>query len=251
MKKLSFILFFIPFFLKAQERISRPTAHFTPNIIGEITNAKGWILNNEERWISRDNRIPIDSDPILIDYEKYKPGIDNFIYIQLREIVYKKDTSIILIKKLHDGFYVYPAIEKEWNHMYNCFYWSFTKSDFNDLKFYFDSTAILEIPVYQFGWTGLETKFSNELSLISRDFNSSETIQSSSHNFYLQYHIMKSKGIARFLLYSYEEYSSRNGNYWGFNNSISDAKNLKLYPPLSKLYYETSLIKFKKLFMIK
>ncbi len=76
-------------------------------ILGELTEATGWVLNFENEWVSGDNTIPLPNETKTSwaqANDKTARGLDNFIYYQLRNFTYKGNSYYILLKKTRTGF---------------------------------------------------------------------------------------------------------------------------------------------------
>jgi len=134
------ILSFTYFKFKGQERISRVKPSINSNILGKLNSATGWMLNPVGDWISKKNTIPVYLDPefdVLLNHERNSLGIDNFVYYQLRELIYNDSTYFVLIKKFRSGSYSYPSIEKDWYTFYAYNAYVFNKNEllkFDSLK---------------------------------------------------------------------------------------------------------------------
>ena len=89
MKKLLLALIVFHSFFEAhsQFREEAPSATITPNL-SKLTSATGWVKDPENRWDSLPNVIPpslSSSQKEMMDFEKYKLGIDNFQELSLRD----------------------------------------------------------------------------------------------------------------------------------------------------------------------
>src|SRR5215813_3084491 len=101
--------------LYSQDRVNKPLPKISKVIQKQLTTATGWMLNPEGQWVSRKNRIPYfieNKSKILIDYETYGLGMDNFVFFQLRDVKISDSTYYVLIKKYRDGYYRYRSIQK-------------------------------------------------------------------------------------------------------------------------------------------
>ncbi len=123
---------------------------------GVLLQAKGWLKNQYGEWISRSNKIPND---LAIEYksidnfEHYSLGQDNFISFQIKDIVIKDSTYILLIKKEKWGYYKYPTINEEWRTSNTCEYYIFEKSELNKFKnVYYDELKTIDLKLIYFGW---------------------------------------------------------------------------------------------------
>lgn len=116
----------------SQERVNQtpPKIALTPST--QLIKAKGWILNPEKQWVSRNNRIPAsipNEFKLLLDYEKDGLGTDNFISYQFRDIRINDTLYTIFIKKYKDGYYKYSTIEEGWTNYTSVNYYVFSKTE--------------------------------------------------------------------------------------------------------------------------
>lgn len=85
--------------------------------IARLDKATGWMQMPGGEWVERENRIVkyLRKDyEVLLDYEDYGLGVDNFYWIELREIKIKGEEYYLLLKARRGGQYLYPAIEEDW-----------------------------------------------------------------------------------------------------------------------------------------
>ncbi|WBX67886.1 hypothetical protein PG910_07045 [Tenacibaculum dicentrarchi] len=214
----------------SQERVTKEKPLIDSKIIGKLDSATGWILNPVENWISGKNTIPVYLDPefnVLLNYERNGLGIDNFIYYQLREVIYENKSYYVLIKKFKSGFYTYPNIEKGWN-------------TFNSYNAYvFNKNEILKFDTLESGKPS-----SISINLID--------------NIYVE---MKSDKEAISLFESKMKFDSNEKNYLHFEIAMYNDKNIvqfQIYTeyttydmflekrdPFKYCYFETSMTSFK------
>src|SRR5690554_5985742 len=89
--------------------------------IARLDTATGWMKSPNGEWIERENRIVkyLSKDyESLLDYEQYGLGIDNFYWIELREVEIKGEEYYLLLKARRGGQYLYPRIKEDWNDNY-------------------------------------------------------------------------------------------------------------------------------------
>lgn len=92
-------------------------------IIGEplavLENATGWMRMPYGEWVSRANRIPkyLSSDfATFQDFREYGLGIDNFGWLQLREMQFAGQSYYLLLKQYRSGYYRYSNIREGWTY---------------------------------------------------------------------------------------------------------------------------------------
>ena len=111
---LTLVICIITIITFGQTRTNVVLPKINAQVNSQLSKAKGWMLNPEGQWISRQNRIPVcleNQFKTLIDYEKNQMGLDNFISYQFRNIKIKDSTYLILIKKYKVGEYKYFEIK--------------------------------------------------------------------------------------------------------------------------------------------
>jgi hypothetical protein len=235
------ILFFTPLFCFSQERVSRQFAKISP-VISSLAGAKGWTLNQDQRWVSRPNRIPVNfagQNAMLIDYEKYKLGYDNFISYEFRRLIYGSDSMLMLMKKYRDGYYRYEHIEKGWTEFINCAYWTMATRDLQRFDLSKDSIGSYYVYCEQADKTG-NLLGRNPIDVIRSDYKPND--ERNKDLLQIQFQIIHSKNLVRFLI------SSSRG-YWtlGYNTDLVEEKNgAAIDYHLDSCYFEVTLEEFKK-----
>jgi hypothetical protein len=117
----------------AQDRVNAKPISILLN--KQLNQSTGWMIDKGGQWKSKPNRIPTaDIDKILIDYEIYGLGQDNFISYQIGEIKIDDSTYVILVKKYKDGYYRYESIQRGWTPCISVMYDVFSKQEFEKLK---------------------------------------------------------------------------------------------------------------------
>ncbi|NTW33692.1 MAG: hypothetical protein HGB12_13910 [Bacteroidetes bacterium] len=247
----------------AQERTSKSLPKIGSEIKGQLIKATGWLLNPEAQWVSRQNRIPVFLDnksKILIDYEKYSVGLDNFISYQLRDIKIQDSTYSILIKKYNWGQYRYSAIEQDWMTLTNVIFYVFQKSEMAKLKnIKQDSINLIKINILYSSdiilWINNGTYLSDIENEIVKQIGEEKTEKEN----YLVLHIApyKSKKIVQFqIYYSYDKYKTLGGILGEHKIDIGgeyswDKKQIYLTNDLFKYcYFETDYTSFNNFLKI-
>ena len=85
-------------------------------IQSQITEAKGWSMQDNGKWAYGDNVIPYtDSRTNTSRQDDVESvGIDNFTSIELRKIMIDDKQYNVLVKKYKDGEYEFPLILQGW-----------------------------------------------------------------------------------------------------------------------------------------
>jgi len=255
MKKMIFIvLVMIPVLSFGQERVNKSLPSISKQISWQLNKATGWILNPEEQWVSRSNRIPESIEnqfKSLIDYNEHGLGTDNFISYQLREISIQDSMHYIFIKRYKDGDYKYPAIEEGWYNYNSALFFVFRKNElyrFNDLVY--DSINIIEIPVLYSGrifWINNDTYISD----IEKEIVKLIGVKSD-----MKYHLVfnlssyKSKNIMQFLVFSYYTYKDGKKTIWGIRKGTRNEYVYLMGILYNFFYYETDHASFESLFKL-
>lgn len=104
------LLLLLPFSSPAQERISKPKPDkpkISARVIGELTEATGWMYNAIGEWVSAKNQIPEDRDNPLVTAGKRQANwvlSDNFVSFELREVtIWGKNFGILIKRYKSDG----------------------------------------------------------------------------------------------------------------------------------------------------
>lgn len=229
-------------YCQIKERVDRPLPRFGP-VLSSLTTAKGWVFNEDKRWVSRPNRIPVTTTSLggkLVDFENNGLGYDNFYSFSFRKLFYGSDTVLLLTKKFKDGDYLYEAINEGWFTYTNCTYWTFKLHAFDSLNLKKDTTATMYIPCLSVASTD-DLAGRSELTIIQKQYNP-EPIKGYSPSFRIDYQVDTKRNIVRFLLYT---------NYinteWAYNYFKVVKKEYPVFKyELENCYFETSLSNFKK-----
>ncbi|MCC1485670.1 hypothetical protein [Winogradskyella immobilis] len=237
-----------------QERNAKPKPEISNSIIGQLTSAKGWVLNPEEEWQSLTNTIPayLSSEfKQLINYEKYSLGSDNFKSYQLRDLTFKGEEYYILIKKYKDGFYTYSSIEEDWNNYTSYLAYVFKKSEWEKISTIEDNKInLIEIDLE----TTVSVQYKSEKEAFSLIKSKMEFKDDQKDDTKLILHIApyKEKNIVQFQIYTkYSKYKIIGGirtehKIKGGKYSFS-TKQIYLTDELfSHCYFETDFANFNK-----
>ncbi|TRW22524.1 hypothetical protein FMM05_16725 [Flavobacterium zepuense] len=217
----------------SQDRVNATVPAIDAVANGKLTEATGWIKNDDGKWVSRKNKIPankIEEFKSLIDYEADGLGEnrENFIYIEHRNIKIADSSYTILIKKFKDGYYKYESISQGWVPQNSLIYYVFKTSELDKLKnLEADKTHAIKIKtIYSNFILYLDPKSS--LNTVAKDLYKKI---SDNYNMYdLGVYLKVYKGNVRFIIQNFEEY---------------------LPQDLEKAYYETPIANFEKLFKLK
>lgn len=102
----------------AHQQVERTSAPLPVigNTFASLTVAKGWTKTNTDQWVSRPNKLLFRED----SYNKaavgdWGLGLENFIRFERHKVVWKGQTSTLLIRIYTDGSYKYPAIHEGWS----------------------------------------------------------------------------------------------------------------------------------------
>jgi hypothetical protein len=241
----------------SQDRVNTTLPKIQNQIKGQLTKSKGWLLNPEGQWVSRQNRIPAfieNQYKVLIDYEKDGLGIDNFISYQFRDIKIGDSLYTILIKKYKDGYYKYSSIKEGWTNYNSVLFYVFEKTEADKLKDVInDSINQINISVLYSNnliWINEATYLLDIEKELSKQINAKEKVKDE----YLIFHIApyKDKNIVQFQIYtSYSKYKIIGGiikehKIKGENDKNSwDTKQIYGTNSLFKYcYYETDYLTF-------
>ncbi len=116
-----------------------------------LESATGWMRLPRGEWVSRENRIPkyLSSEfEYLQDSREYALGVDNFGWLQVREMQFGGQSYYLLLKQYRSGYYRYPNIREGWTSTRRLKVYVINKSDFPPLIKLEDRKAMLvEIPV--------------------------------------------------------------------------------------------------------
>lgn len=235
----------------SQDRQNKALPKIGVKVLGSLSSAKGWLLNPEGQWISRQNRIPISIEnqfKSLIDYEENALGIDNFISYEFRNVTIKDSSFVILIKKYKSGSYKYPSIEEGWYNYNNATYYILSQADYDSIGKNIVKDSINLIQVNFIAWGDL--MYINEKTYISdieKDIAKEVADFEYEENTKLCFHFApySKKDIVQFNIYTY-----RTSTYF---NSVAGIISINADPKIygtkdlfNNLYYETTGSFFKK-----
>lgn len=116
-----------------------------------LESATGWMRIPEGGWVSRENRIPkyLSSEyDVLQDYQEHALGVDNFGWLQLREMGFGGQSYYLLLKQYRSGYYRYSNIREGWTYSERLKVYVINKSDFPPpIKLEDGKATLIEIPV--------------------------------------------------------------------------------------------------------
>lgn len=246
------ILLGLYFNSNSQDRVNKKLPIISTQVLGQLQNATGWLYNPEGQWISRKNRIPANlpyGSRMLLDYEKFGIGLDNFISFELRKISIEDSTYYILIKTNNGGYYRYEAIQQDWIKTKEIYYYIFNTESLEQLRSLKDDTLqLVQIPIVHSGLIPLLHSLDNYLTDIKKQIVRDWGMYKEHHKYLcINLQLIPKKDLCRFLIFDYEnDYGS--SLIWGLAGDDQDK--LVQYSPdnLKKLYFETGLMSFKNLF---
>jgi hypothetical protein len=102
----------------APDRVNYAMPQISDKVLWSLTEATGWMNNNEGQWIEGKNKIQQSIASIGSkenwDKEYYIPGADNFIRFELREITVEGKQWFLLTKDMIEGRWKSYPIESDW-----------------------------------------------------------------------------------------------------------------------------------------
>ncbi|WP_229665956.1 hypothetical protein [Flavobacterium suaedae] len=228
----------ISVFAYSQERENATLPTINPIAKGKITEATGWLQNDDGEWLSRKNRLPWNlsgQDKKLIDYQHYALGEnrENFTYIGLHDVTIDDVNYTILIKKGKEGHYKYESISKGWIPQDVIVYYVFESQELEKLKnLEGDKNHEIKIKtIYANRIDFLTPSSSLDVNVVEKDLYKFMKKGSKFLMPELVVYLKLYKDKARFVVQSYESIEF-------------------LRPDLDKMYYETTKEKFSKLFTL-
>jgi hypothetical protein len=252
-----FILGTINISVRSQERLEKELPAIGTEVLGELKEAIGWMLNPDGKWVSRKNKIPAHLSTelsALIDHEYSGLGVDNFTSYELRELSFQKNTYYVLIKKYNSGHYRYPKIKEEWiaETAFNAYI--FPKSEWEKLGLLVDGKSnIIEIDLVDF----VHIKASSDkeaFELIPLKINWEREVDKKTS---LVFHAApyKDKGMVQFQIYTlYGKYKIIGGIIKEYKVSVDYSRGTPIYHTdelLKHCYYEVDLPSFQNLTKLK
>ncbi|MFL9845240.1 hypothetical protein [Flavobacterium rhizosphaerae] len=228
------LLIFIPLTNNAQERVNATVPTINPVSKGKITEATGWLQNDDGEWLSRKNRIPWNlsgEDKTLMDYQYYALGEnrENFTYMGLYDVTINDSTYTILIKKGKEGYYKYESLQEGWTPQDIITYYVFDNNELEKLK-NLESDKNHEIKI--------KTLYSNRINYLTP--SSSLDLKAVAKDLYK---FMKEgdRYFMKELVIYYKQYKDK------LRFVIQSEEDIDfLKPDLNKMYYETTKANFDK-----
>lgn len=223
-------------------------------VLGRLDKATGWMQMPGGEWVERENRIVkyLRKDyEILLDYEDYGLGVDNFYWIELREIKIKGEEYYLLLKARRGGQYLYPAIKEDWFDNYQVEGYVFNKEDwkaeFIDRTPYLLRLKLVCDAVIVYYREPTENQYIDD---IKAKINEVLNKDNSSFIYYLNLNILPIDEVVRFIFIEEHIYNKKSLYTGLFENLDLPIKIEETVKPkvFEKFYYETDLEAFKKLF---
>jgi len=259
MKKLLFIILVLcPFCLKGQERVNTERSRISPNILSELSVAKGYMLQKYGEWLEGDNVIPKQLGVEDKELAKYRfGGIDNFFFFQFREFNIGEREYIVLIKKSEaPSSYKYPTIKEGLSRGDKIDYAVFEKAELqNKLSEIKDGQInVINISLaYMTGVIDASSDLERDLSIISQRIV--ERIDNFIYNsdgaeFVMQIAPYKEKNIVQFFMYSLKDYTYFKSINFIYSSITTSEKDFSLHFGTAELFkhchYETDYDTFSK-----
>jgi len=220
-----------------------------------LSKANGYCYNESGQWIKTLNKISYPNDT----HEE----IDNFVSYDLRDIKINDTMYYLFMKKYNTGWFTYPALMQGWNPTIEAEWCVLNRIQIDSLKILNDSVNLIELnPIYEGfvenaynhrKWNN--TTYIEEIQKhIAKKIINKEVVK---NKLILHIAMYKSKNIIRFNFYKL---------YLGFPNMISQEYQpkdpngkysfdvLKIYGKtilFNYCYFESDLISFEKLFLLK
>lgn len=225
-----------------QDRVDKKLPSVT--LTKSLSQSIGWNLSKSGQWKSRPNRIPkVDVDNILLDYESYGLGEDNFLSLQFGEIKIDEKPYHILTKKYKDGYYRYETIQKGWTPCLSVSYYVFDDEEYDKIRnIQFDSKNYIEVKPLCSNDIRLTITNENMLYQIKKDImeqkaDNFESVLTSDNKLGLMIYPISKQSKVRFKMEIFGRYSDE--------ESIGDFKK-----SFESSYFETSLVSFNSLISI-
>lgn len=99
-----------------------------------LEQAIGWTLQDDGKWISKENRILYSK----AEYNNsgktyYKLGRENFDIIEMRDVSYENELYAVLIIKFRTGYYEFPILMDAWHNQQALTYFVFKSDKLKDV----------------------------------------------------------------------------------------------------------------------
>jgi hypothetical protein len=227
-----------------QERVNAVLPRITKHL-AVLDNATGWILNPEDQWISRKNRIPAFLDPessSLMDHEVYKLGTDNFISYHKKQIVVDGERHQLIYKLYRNGNYKYESIREGWYNYNSVKYYVVPDSALSFINTIDTGLQKFNIPVTITGQ--IEFLTGNVEANIIKSIAAKRTNEDEINHLKIVIKSLPKKGLVRFLLYDEEDPNDHSFGFVVLSYSYPDLVDYDK-TTLQRFYYECSLTAFK------
>lgn len=232
---LTAVLLLMAVISNAQERVNATLPAISGTTKGRITEAIGWMQNDEGTWVSRKNRIPANmpneyKDLLDSGHDGLGHNRENFIYMEMRDVVIKDSSYTILIKKYKDGYYQYEHIMRGWTPENSLTYFVFPTSELERLK-NLEPDKIHNIKI--------KSLYTNTIQYLSPKA-SITTIAEDLHKFIQKNDFFNMSDLIISVKFYKDKARFVVDEYWD------------IFPPdVDKAYYETPIANFEKLFVLK
>jgi len=78
--------------------------------------ATGWTLQDNGEWMSSQNQIPWKNPAYnKSSKQSYKLGKDNFINLEVRDVIVNNEMYVVLIQRFKSGWYEFPMLMEAWH----------------------------------------------------------------------------------------------------------------------------------------
>jgi hypothetical protein len=117
MRKVFFILITLTYTYIANAQVLDSNSFAIPiysDTSSKLTNAKGWLLQNDGKWVNENNKIPNDKTVVHSKSDEYNNGKENFSSITLSTFIFKKTSYVLMVVKFTEGFYEFPNLKSNW-----------------------------------------------------------------------------------------------------------------------------------------
>lgn len=239
MRKITIFLFLLSLLtsLNAQDRVNKELPKLSEPL-SVLDEATGWSVDEDGQWVGGYKEIRSTS---------LTKRDDNFSKYEFRNLSYKGDTVLVLLKKGVVGGYEYPSIKKNWKTFEVFRLYLLDKKQYLDQLYQCDSSCVITLDVLKV----LEDPFKVDRIKAFERISLNYFEKAEDHNDGLntkisfQFKLYKQKEIARFFIFE-EKYLENKIDFissigTSFGNSFPDRGTDKIY---ELYYYETTLKKF-------
>lgn len=163
MRKLLFILITLTYTYIANAQVLDSITIAVPqysDTSSKFTNAKGWLLQNDGKWVSENNIIPNDKTVIHHKSSEYKFGKENFSSIELTPFLFQNISYVLMVVKFTEGNYEFPNLKSNWKTNKAAYFYVFKKEN---LRYLIPDVSMVGKPfsvnldIYCSGYINLDT----------------------------------------------------------------------------------------------